>query len=47
MSRRREISGVDPKYAGLGDATDLSNSMLLDHLTPQVQELLVGAKKKI
>ena len=34
VSRRREISRVDPKYAGLGDATDLSNSMLLDHLTP-------------
>ena len=39
VSRRREIPRVDPKYVGLGDAADLSNSMLLDHLTPQVQEL--------
>ena len=45
VSRRREISRVDPKYAGLGDAADLSNLMLLDHLTPQVQELLAEAKK--
>ena len=41
----REISSVDPKYTGLGDAADLPNSMLLDHLTPQVQKLLVEAKK--
>ena len=47
VSRRREISRVDPKYAGLGDATDLWNSMLLDHLTTQVQELLAGVKKDI
>ena len=46
VSGRREIYRVNPKYAGLGDAADLSNSMLLDHLTPQVQELLVEAKKK-
>ena len=45
MSRRREISRVDPKYMGPGDAADLSNSMLLDQLTPQVQELLAEAKK--
>ena len=36
VSRRPEISRVDPKYAGLGDAADLSNS--IDHLTPQVQD---------
>jgi len=41
----REISRVDPKYVGLGDAADLSNSMLVDHLTPQVQELLAEANK--
>ena len=46
VSRRREISRVDLKYAGLGDVADLSNSMLLDHLTPQVQELLAEAKKR-
>ena len=45
MSRRREISRVDPKDVGLGDAEELSNSMVLDHLTPKVQELLAEAKK--
>ena len=44
MSRRREISRVDPKDVGLGDAAELSNSMVLDHLTPKVQELLAEAK---
>ena len=34
ISRRREISRVGLKYAGLEDAADLSNSMLLDHFTP-------------
>jgi len=45
MSRRREITRVDPKDVGLGDTADLSNSMVLDHLTPKVQELLAEAKK--
>ena len=45
MSRRREISRVDPQGVGLGDAADLSNFTLLDHLTPEVQELLAEAKK--
>ncbi|XP_068739324.1 uncharacterized protein [Montipora capricornis] len=45
MSRRREISRVHPKDVGLGDAAELSNSMVLDHLTPKVQELLAEAKK--
>ena len=45
MSRRREISRVDPKDVDLGDAAELSNSMVLDHLTPKVQELLAEAKK--
>ena len=44
MSRRRDISRVDPKDVGLGDAAELSNSMVLDHLTPKVQELLAEAK---
>ena len=45
MSRRREISRVDPKDVSLGDSAELSNSMVLDHLTPKVQELLAEAKK--
>ena len=45
MSRRQEISRVDPKDVGLGDAADLSSSTLLEHLTPEVQELLAEAKK--
>ena len=44
MSRRREISTVDPKDVGLGDTVDLSNFMVLDHLTPKVQEPLAEAK---
>ena len=40
MSRRRDISRVDPKDVILGYAADLSNSTLLDHLTLDVQELL-------
>ena len=45
MSCRGEISRVDPKDVGPGEAADLSNSMLLDHLTPKVRELLAEAKK--
>ena len=45
MTRRREISRIDPKDVGLGDSAELSNSMVLDHLTPKVQELLAEAKK--
>ena len=45
MSRRRKISRVDPRDVGLGDAAELSNSMVLDHLTPKVQELFAEAKK--
>ena len=40
MSRRRDISRVDPKDVSLGYAADLSNSTLLDHFTLEVQELL-------
>ena len=45
MSRRQEITRVDPKDVGLGDTADLSNSMVLDHLTPKAQKLLAEAKK--
>lgn len=44
MSRRQEITRVDPKDVGLGDTADLSNSMVLDHLTPKAQKLLAEAK---
>ena len=44
MSRRQEISRVDPKDVGLRDAAGLSNCMVLDHLAPKVQELLAEAK---
>ena len=45
MTRRREICRVDPKDVDLGDVAELSNSMVLDHLTPKVQEPLAEAKK--
>ena len=45
MSRRREISRVDPKDVGLAEDADLLNSTLLEHFTPEVQELLAEAKK--
>ena len=41
MSRRRVISRVDPKDVGLGDAMDLTNSTLLNHLTPEAQAPVV------
>ena len=43
MSRRQEISRVDPKDVELEDATDLSNSTVLDHLSPEIQEPLAEA----
>ena len=45
MTRRRKISRIDPKDVGVGDSAELSNFMVLDHLTPKVQELLAEAKK--
>ena len=45
MSRRQEISRVDPKDVGLGEAVELLNPMVLDHLMPKVQELLAEEKK--
>ena len=45
MSRRREISTVQLKDVGLRDNMDLSNFMVLDHLTHKVQEPLAEAKK--
>lgn len=44
MTRRREICRVDPKDVDLGDVAELSNSMVLDHLTPKVQEPLAEEK---
>ena len=43
ISHRREITQVDPAAVGLDG--DLSNAMILDHLTPKAQELLSEAKK--
>ena len=40
MSRRQEISRVDPKDVGLGDAADWSNSTFLAHFTLESQEFL-------
>ena len=45
MLRRREISRVDPKDVRLEEASDLSNSLVQDHLTAKVQELIAQAKK--
>ena len=45
MSRRREISRVDPKDVGFGYAAELLNCTVLDHLMPKVQELLAEANK--
>ena len=44
MSHRREVSNVDPTAVGV-NVGDLSNAMILDHLTPKAQELLSEAKR--
>ena len=45
MSHRRVITEVDPKVVGFNDG-DLSNAIILDHLTPKTRELLSEACKK-
>ena len=46
MSHRREVSNVDPTAVGVNvNVGDLSNAMILDHLTPKAEELLSEAKR--
>ena len=39
MSKRKEGRSVDPSTIGLHEGTDMSNVLLLDHLTPRLQQL--------
>ena len=43
MSCRREITQASPTAASINNS-DLSNALILDHLTPKAQELLFEAK---
>ena len=43
MSCRREITQASPTAASINNG-DLSNALILDHLTPKAQELLFEAK---
>ena len=43
MSCRREITQASPTATSINNS-DLSNALILDHLTPKAQELLFEAK---
>ena len=45
MSKRKEGKSVDPSTIGLHEGTDMSNVLLLDHLTPRLQQLYSDAKE--
>lgn len=45
MSKRKEGSSVDPSTIGLHEGSDMSNVLLLDHLTPRLQQLYSKAKE--
>ena len=45
MSKRKEGRSVDPSTIGLQEGTDMSNVLLLDHLTPRLQQLYADAKE--
>jgi hypothetical protein len=45
MSLRREARKVKPIDLGLQEQTNLTNALVLDHLTPTVQQLLADTKK--
>ena len=45
MSKRKEGRSVDPSTIGLHEGTDMSNVLLLDHLTPRLQQLYSDAKE--
>lgn len=45
MAVRREITNVPPSNVGLSEDANLSRAIILDHLSPKLQELLSEAKK--
>ena len=45
MSKRKEGRSVDPSPIGLHEGTDISNVLLLAHLTPRLQQLYSDAKE--
>ena len=45
MEKRREICNVVPSEVGLAEDSTLDRAILLDHLTPKVQQLLIDTKK--
>ena len=45
MSKRKEKRSVDPSTIGLHKGTDMSNGLLLDHLTLRLQQLYSDAKE--
>ena len=45
MSKRKEGRSVDPSTIGLHEGSDMSNVLLLDHLTPHLQQLYSDAKE--
>ena len=45
MSKRKEGRSVDPSTIGLHKGTDMSNVLLLGHLTPRLQQLYSDAKE--
>ena len=44
MAARKDVSKVDPVLIGLTEEADLSRAMLIDHLSPRMQELYAEAK---
>ena len=44
MAARKDVSKVDPVLIGLTEEADLSSAMLIDHLSPRMQELYAEAK---
>ena len=45
MSKRKEGRSVDPSTIGLHEGSDMSNVLLLDHLTPRLQQLYSNAEE--
>ena len=45
ISKRKEGRSVDPSTIGLHKGADMSSVLLLDHLTPRLQQLYSDAKE--
>ena len=45
INRRNELSKLTPNSVGLPEEESLSDAKMYDHLTPEMQKLLVDAKK--